>query len=85
MFIKPAELKLVLLDNGFEFKEFRGTEPNLPIPKMLSYLRKRAKGEWTFKDLGEHFKLVESKDMSILYMGLAVKNKLKAERAKQKA
>jgi len=73
MFIKPEELKLLLLDHGFEFKEFRGTEPNLPIPKMLSYLRKRAKGEWTFVELGQHFKLVESKDMNILYMGFAVK------------
>lgn len=73
MFIKPAELKAVLLQNGFDFKEFRGTEPNVPIPKMLSYLRKRAKGEWTYVDLGENFRLVESDDMNILYMGLAVK------------
>jgi 2-polyprenyl-6-hydroxyphenyl methylase/3-demethylubiquinone-9 3-methyltransferase len=81
MFIKPNELKLLLLDNGFDFKEFCGTEPNLSIPKMLSYLRKRAKGEITFKELGEYFKLVESKDMNILYMGVAVKKagaKLKA-------
>jgi 2-polyprenyl-6-hydroxyphenyl methylase/3-demethylubiquinone-9 3-methyltransferase len=73
MFIKPNELKLVLLDNNFDFKEFRGTEPNVPIPKMLSYLRNRTKGKWTYIELGEHFKLVESNDMNILYMGLAVK------------
>jgi 2-polyprenyl-6-hydroxyphenyl methylase/3-demethylubiquinone-9 3-methyltransferase len=73
MFIKPEELKLMLLDSGFEFKEFCGTQPNVSIPKMLSWLRKRAKGEWTYVDLGEHFKLVESNDMKILYMGLAIK------------
>lgn len=73
MFIKPEELRLLLLDNGFEFKEFRGTEPNVSIPKMLSFLRKRTKGVWTYVELGENFKLVESKDMNILYMGWAVK------------
>jgi len=40
---------------------------------MLHYLRKRAKGEITFKELGDVFKLVESDDMKILYMGYAVK------------
>jgi len=78
MFIKPEELKLVLLDNGFEFKEYRGTQPNVPIPTMLGYLRKRTKGEWTYVELGEHFQLVESNDMNILYMGFATK-KLKAK------
>ena len=73
MFIKPEELKAHLLNSGFEFKAFRGTEPNVSIPKMLSYLRKRVKGEWTYKELGEHFQLVESNDQKILYMGWAVK------------
>jgi len=73
MFIKPGELKLLLLDHSFEFKEYRGTQPNVPIPKMLGYLRKRTKGEWTYKELGENFWLVESDDMNILYMGVAVK------------
>jgi hypothetical protein len=40
---------------------------------MLSALRKRVKGEWTYKDLGERFFLRESNDKSILYMGYAVK------------
>ena len=73
MFIKPEELKTHLLNSGFEVKEFRGTEPNVSIPRMLSYLRKRASGEWTFKELGEKFRLVESNDQNILYMGWALK------------
>jgi len=73
MFIKPEELKSVLLQNNFELKEFRGTQPNVSIPKMLSYLRKRAKGEWTYAELGKNFHLVESNDKNILYMGWAVK------------
>lgn len=73
MFIKPDEIKSVLSANGFDWKAHRGTQPNLSIPKMLSALRKRAKKEWTYADLGKNFRLVESNDMSILYMGYAIK------------
>jgi 2-polyprenyl-6-hydroxyphenyl methylase/3-demethylubiquinone-9 3-methyltransferase len=50
-----------------------GSSPNLSIPKMLRYLRKRAKGERSFVDLGKRFWLVESKDMNILYGGYTIK------------
>jgi 2-polyprenyl-6-hydroxyphenyl methylase / 3-demethylubiquinone-9 3-methyltransferase len=73
MFIRPEELRGLLVEAGFEFKEFRGTSPDISIPKMISLLRKRAKGEIGFKEFGERFKLVESNDMKILYMGYAVK------------
>jgi 2-polyprenyl-6-hydroxyphenyl methylase/3-demethylubiquinone-9 3-methyltransferase len=73
MFIRPEELKGLLAQAGFEFKEFRGTSPDISIPKMISLLRKRAKGEIGYKELGLRFKLVESNDLRILYMGYAVK------------
>ncbi len=73
MFIKPDEIKELLQKNGFDWKEHHGSSPNVSIPKMLGYLRKRAKGEWTFADLGKNFWLVESKDMNILYAGYAIK------------
>jgi len=73
MFIKPSELKELLEKNGFEWKEHVGSSPNVSIPKMLGYLRKRAKGKWTYADLGKHFWLVESNDMNILYGGYALK------------
>ncbi|HWV30985.1 MAG TPA: bifunctional 2-polyprenyl-6-hydroxyphenol methylase/3-demethylubiquinol 3-O-methyltransferase UbiG [Dyadobacter sp.] len=73
MFIKPEEIKGLLAKNGFEWKEHRGSEPNVSIPKMLNYLRKRVKGEWTFVELGQKFRLVESDDLNILYAGYAVK------------
>ena len=40
---------------------------------MLSYLRKRMSGEWTCKKLGENFRLAESGDKNILYMGWTLK------------
>lgn len=73
MFIRPEELKGLLAQAGFEFKEFRGTSPDVSIPKMIGLLRKRAKGEIGYKELGDGFKLVESNDLKILYMGYAVK------------
>lgn len=73
MFIKPEEIKLLLSQNGFKWAEHKGSQPNIPIPKMLRYLRKRVKGEWTYEDLGKNLRLVESNDMNILYAGYAVK------------
>lgn len=73
MFIRPEELKGLLMQAGFEFKEFRGTSPDVSIPKMIRLLRKRAKGKIGYKELGQRFKLVESSDLKILYMGYAVK------------
>jgi 2-polyprenyl-6-hydroxyphenyl methylase/3-demethylubiquinone-9 3-methyltransferase len=73
MFIKPEEIKTLLAKNGLEWKEHRGSQPNVSIPKMLGFLRKRVTGEWTFGDLGKNFYLVESKDMNILYTGHAIK------------
>ena len=73
MFIKPAELQEIMQAKGLALKEFRGSKPSVGLFTLLSYLRKRAKGEWTYKQLGANFRLVEDKDMNILYMGLAVK------------
>lgn len=73
MFIKPEEIKLLLAQNNLDWKEHAGSSPNVSIPKMLGFLRKRAKGEWTYEDLGRNFRLIDSNDMNILYEGYAVK------------
>ena len=73
MFIRPDEIKSLLHKNNFDWKEHRGTAPNVSYAKMMHYLRKRAKGEWTYQDLSEKLLLVESKNMSIMYMGYAIK------------
>ena len=73
MFIRPEELRRLLTRAGFEFRAFRGTSPNVSIPKMISLLRKRARGEIGFKELGQSFRLLESDDLKILYMGYATK------------
>jgi 2-polyprenyl-6-hydroxyphenyl methylase/3-demethylubiquinone-9 3-methyltransferase len=73
MFIRPEELEDLLVQGGFEFEEFRGTQPNVSMPKMIGLLRQRARGDIGFKELGQKFKLVESHDLKILYMGYAIK------------
>ena len=75
MFIKPEELKELLGKKGFQWHEFQGSKPSVSIPTMLNYLRKRVKGEWTYKELGQNFLLIEDKDMNILYAGVATKPK----------
>lgn len=73
MFIKPAEMRLLLRQNKLEWKEHVGMVPNVPFVKLLHYLRKRALGELTYKDLGQKLIMVESNHTNIMYMGYAIK------------
>lgn len=73
MFIKPDELKSLLAQNNLEWKEHMGMEPNVSFLKFLRYLRQRARGVLTYKDLGERLFVVESTNMDIMYMGYAIK------------
>ena len=73
MFIKPGEMKSLLRQNGLEWKEHRGLMPNVPIPRLLGYLRKRTKGEWTYAELAGKVRMIESRVTAIMYMGYAVK------------
>jgi 2-polyprenyl-6-hydroxyphenyl methylase/3-demethylubiquinone-9 3-methyltransferase len=74
MFIKPDELKSLLGQNNLEWKEHMGMELNVSFLKFLHYLRKRARGGLTYKDLGERLFVVESSNMNIMYMGYAIKS-----------
>jgi 2-polyprenyl-6-hydroxyphenyl methylase/3-demethylubiquinone-9 3-methyltransferase len=74
MFIKPDELTSLLGQNRLKCQEHRGMRPNVSLPVFLHYLRKRARGELTYKKLGEKLYLVESSNMSIMYMGYAIKS-----------
>jgi 2-polyprenyl-6-hydroxyphenyl methylase/3-demethylubiquinone-9 3-methyltransferase len=72
MFIKPDELKSLLGQNELEWKEHRGLGPNVSALKFLGYLRQRARGELTYRDLGERISAVESGHLAIMYMGYAI-------------
>lgn len=78
MFIKPSELLVHLENSGFSNQDVVGLAPNINPLKMLYYLRQRAKGRLTIRDLGQKLRLVESSDKSMLYLGWAKKTKATA-------
>jgi hypothetical protein len=73
MFIRPGELKALLGQNNLVWQEHRGIGPNVSALKFLGYLRQRAKGALTYKDLGERLFAVESGHLAIMYIGHAIK------------
>jgi 2-polyprenyl-6-hydroxyphenyl methylase/3-demethylubiquinone-9 3-methyltransferase len=74
MFIKPDEIKSLLAENQFMWKEHRGIKPDISYLKMLNNLHRRAKGELTNEEFGKTFRMVESSNTQIMYIGYAVKS-----------
>jgi 2-polyprenyl-6-hydroxyphenyl methylase / 3-demethylubiquinone-9 3-methyltransferase len=74
MFIKPAEIKALLLENRLSWKSHRGIIPDSSYLKMLRLLRKRAKGDLTYEEFGRKFHMVESNSTAIMYLGWAVRD-----------
>jgi 2-polyprenyl-6-hydroxyphenyl methylase/3-demethylubiquinone-9 3-methyltransferase len=73
MFIKPSEIKWLLSQNHFAWKEHCGIMPNISPIKIWRYLRLRAKGELTYEEFGKKFLIVESNFTNVMYMGYAIK------------
>jgi 2-polyprenyl-6-hydroxyphenyl methylase/3-demethylubiquinone-9 3-methyltransferase len=72
-FIKPAELVASLKRHGLDPREMRGISPRgNPIGAWLN-LRRRARGQIGFEELGRRLGLHESGELSISYMGYAVR------------
>jgi 2-polyprenyl-6-hydroxyphenyl methylase/3-demethylubiquinone-9 3-methyltransferase len=74
MFIKPAEIKLLLSENHLTWKDHCGLKPDISYLKMLRYLRKRAIGNLTYTEFGSKFHMVESHNTGVMYMGFAVRD-----------
>jgi 2-polyprenyl-6-hydroxyphenyl methylase/3-demethylubiquinone-9 3-methyltransferase len=73
MFIRPRELRALLEPNQLEWRGHRGIMPSVSPLKTLGFLRKRAKGEWTYRDLSARVRMVENGCTAVMYMGYAVK------------
>ena len=73
MFITPREMKALLRENHLEWKEHQGVRPGVSLLAALRSLRRRARGEWSYADLGEKIRLVESRITAVMYLGWAVK------------
>jgi 2-polyprenyl-6-hydroxyphenyl methylase/3-demethylubiquinone-9 3-methyltransferase len=73
MFIKPKEIKLLLLQNHLNWKEHTGIMPDISVLRICRYLDLRVKGKLTYEEFGKKFHLVESNFTNVMYMGYAVK------------
>jgi len=74
MFIKPAEMKLLLRENRLRWKEHIGILPDISVFKVWWYLYLRAKGSLNYVEFGKKFHMTESPFTSVIYMGYAIKN-----------
>lgn len=74
MFIRPEEIKLLLLQNQLIWKEHIGIMPDTSVLKIWRFLHKRVKGELTYPEFGKKFLMVESNFTGVIYMGHAIKN-----------
>ncbi len=73
MFIKPQELQAHMEKHGLVHKEIVGLVPATNPLTLINLLRKRKRGELSFKEAAKRIDLARSKDTSNLYMGYAIK------------
>lgn len=74
-FIKPRELKRMLETNHFTPGEMRGLSPRCHPLAALLYLHRRARGTLSFRELGRRLAFAPSGDLSISYIGYALRRK----------
>ncbi|HYN53618.1 MAG TPA: bifunctional 2-polyprenyl-6-hydroxyphenol methylase/3-demethylubiquinol 3-O-methyltransferase UbiG [Methylotenera sp.] len=73
-FIKPNELFVSLVKNGLPQAEIAGLSPaHNPLKSLLAITQQKL-GYINFAELGSKLKLKQSKDISISYMGFAVRS-----------
>ncbi len=73
MFVKPQELQAHMEKHGLVHKEIVGLVPATNPLILINLLRKRKRGELSFREAARRIDLVRSKDTSNLYMGYAIK------------
>ena len=72
-FIKPRELRETMLRHGLEPRATVGMKPFANPIDLIRQLRKRKRGEISYGELGRRMKMRRAEDVSICYMGWAVK------------
>lgn len=72
-FIKPKELVKVLVSNGLEPRGLSGLAPTVSPLRAFAILRARKRGELTYTAAVDRLHLRETDDMSVSYLGHAMK------------
>jgi 2-polyprenyl-6-hydroxyphenyl methylase/3-demethylubiquinone-9 3-methyltransferase len=73
-FVRPEEFALVLDRNGLSGCELAGLSPAVNPLVALSALVQKKLGKMSFAELGSRLKLKKSNDLSVSYMGFAVRS-----------
>jgi 2-polyprenyl-6-hydroxyphenyl methylase/3-demethylubiquinone-9 3-methyltransferase len=73
MFIKPEELKAALKRAGLESRDIVGLGIGRNPVSVLLDMRRRARGDMTFREFGARNKFRETRDKSLSYAGFALK------------
>ena len=74
MFIKPGELKSLLQMNHLRWMEHQGLKPDQSVFRIQRFLRQRAGGKMSYRELGGKIRMVEGRSRAVMYMGCAVKS-----------
>lgn len=72
-FIRPAELDLVLWREGLSPEDMVGLVPGTGPVGMIRAVRDRKKGRISYAEFGRRVALREGKDLSVSYMGYALR------------
>lgn len=73
MFITPAELQQALAREGLRHRETVGGHPRLGLLRSYLLLRRLKRGRIGQAEFGRRLQLRESRDLSVSYLGYAVK------------
>jgi 2-polyprenyl-6-hydroxyphenyl methylase/3-demethylubiquinone-9 3-methyltransferase len=74
-FIKPRDLRLYMQRSDLQDQEAKGISPRSNPIVVISQLLRYKRGEMTLAEMGKRLHLHETKNLSILYMGYALKQK----------
>ena len=72
-FIKPSELREIMAQHGLQNRVLCGMQPAANPIDLIRQMRKRKRGEISYGELGRRMKMRVTRDISISYIGWAVK------------
>lgn len=74
MFIKPQRLQELMRQQELVSQDLVGLKPAASLLAIIGSLRQCKRGELSFEELGSRFHIQQSKDISVMYMGYAIKS-----------
>jgi 2-polyprenyl-6-hydroxyphenyl methylase/3-demethylubiquinone-9 3-methyltransferase len=73
-FIKPNELREMMAQHGLKSRILRGIRPGANPINLIRSMRQRKRGDISYGELGRQIKMRVTGNLSVSYMGWAVKS-----------